>query len=58
MFWTVMTVVATVVAVLYSVIGYFGVRWGMPTQRARKFAKSGWLAVGWAAVCYGHFALK
>ena len=58
MFWVAMTIVATTVFVLYAVIGACGGQWGIPPDRARKFARASWLALGWTAVCVGHYALR
>ena len=58
MFWVVMTVVAAAVAVSYAVIGWFGHRWGIPAERARKFRSSCYLAAGWTAVCVGQLLIR
>ena len=50
-----MTVVAAAITVSYATIGWFGHRWGMSNERARKFRNSSYLAGGWTAVCVGHF---
>ena len=57
MFWLVMTVVASTAFVSYAIIGAFGSQWGVSHDRARKFARASWLALGWTAVCVGHYAL-
>ena len=58
MFWVVMTVIAAVLAVTYGVIGWFGHRWGISAERARRFKVSSYLAAGWAAVCVGHLLVR
>ena len=52
-FWVVMTVVAAAVAIAYAAIGWFGQRWGISADRARRFRSSSYLAAGWTAVCVG-----
>ena len=59
MFWIVMTAIAVTVTVIYGAIGALGVRWwGLSPERAKKFALSAWLALGWTAVCLGRIALS
>ena len=48
-----MTVVAAAVAIAYAAIGWFGQRWGISADRARRFRSSSYLAAGWTAVCVG-----
>ncbi len=54
-----MTATAITVTLVYGTIGAGGVRWwGLSQERAKKFARSGWLALGWTAVCLGHLAVS
>ena len=56
-FWTVMTILSAGVAITYGLIGRLGPRRGISADRARKFRSSSWLAVGWMAVCLGHYLI-
>jgi hypothetical protein len=56
MFWLVMTVVTSVLAVAYLVVAALGEHRRMPVERRRAFHTSGVLLVGWAAVCGAHWA--
>jgi hypothetical protein len=58
MFWLVMTIVAATLAVVYSALGTFGWRGRIGDYRRRRLRNVSWLAVGWTAVCLGHFMLQ
>lgn len=52
-----MTILASVIAVTYLVLGASGAHARLSVQRRAAFHRSGVLAVGWAAVCLGHLLL-
>lgn len=53
-----MTVVASLVAVVYLVVGTGRLHLRLSEERRAKFHSSGVLALGWTAVCYGHYLLR
>ena len=56
-FWQIMTIVASVLAVTYLAVGASGTHLRLDHERRAQFYRSGVLAIGWAAVCYGHLML-
>ena len=56
--WLVMTVIASVGCVVYAGIYAFGDHLGIGRDRRRRFGTSAVLFVGWAVVCYGHYATR
>jgi hypothetical protein len=52
-----MTVIASLGAITYLVVGAFAGKLGISPDRQRKFHSSGILLIGWAAVCYGHLVV-
>lgn len=53
-----MTIVASLLAVTYLAIGASGAHLRISAERRAQFHRSGVLAIMWAAVCYGHLALR
>jgi hypothetical protein len=56
-FWLVMTIIDSVVAVSYLAIGASGAHLRISGQRRAIFHRSGILAIGLAFVAYGHLLL-
>ena len=53
-----MTVVSSVGSVVYAGIYAFGDRLGIGRDRRNRFGGSAILFVGWALVCFGHYAAR
>jgi hypothetical protein len=57
-FWLIMTIIASALAVAYLGVGASGGHLRLSADGRALFHRSGMLAIGWAAVCYGHLALQ
>jgi hypothetical protein len=57
-FWIVMSIVAACLCVAYGAIGLSGDAFGIGQARRAKFRSSGWLALGWTALCLAHYAIR
>jgi hypothetical protein len=57
-FWLVMTVISSIGCAAYAGIYAFGDRFGIGRDRRKKFGRSAILFVGWAFVCFGHYATR
>jgi hypothetical protein len=57
-FWLVMTVISSLGSVAYAGTYAFGERLGIGRDRRNRFGRSAILFIGWALVCFGHYATR